>query len=174
MYFLIQDIGYAMADKPGFLHRLITGSWTLIDQSRRSLVNIIFLLIMYFLIKSLFFTDIPSISAGSALVVHPVGYIVEELDYIDPVDEALDELSDRDNKAPQTLLKDILEAIDKGRQDSRITALVLNLGGLYGAAPSKLQDIAQAVQSFKTSGKPVYAFSEFYNQSQYFLRRYES
>jgi len=158
-----------MANPPGILHRLLTGFWTLVDQGRRSVVNILFLLIIYALVKAVFFAETPTVPSDSALVIKPVGYIVEELDYIDPLDGALDELSDRSNQVPQTLLKDLLEAINSGRQDSQINSLVLNLGGLYGAAPSKLEDIAKAIQQFRTSGKKVYAYSEFYNQSQYYI-----
>lgn len=158
-----------MANKPGIIHRLLTGFWSLVDQGRRSVVNILFLLIIYVIVKNAFFTEHPSVKPGSALVISPVGYIVDQLDYIDPLDEAIDEMSERNNKIPQTLLKDLLTAINEARQDSKISALVLKLGGLHGAAPSKLQDIAEAIQRFKTSGKPVYAYSEFYNQSQYFI-----
>jgi len=158
-----------MANKPGIIHRLFTGFWTLVDQGRRSVVNIIFLFIIYLIINAIFFTKIPTVPSNSALVIKPVGVIVEELNYVEPVDEIVDELSEKSNKIPQTLLRDIITAIDKGRVDNNISALVLDLGNLQGAAPSKLQDIALAVQNFKSSGKPVYAYSEFYNQYQYFL-----
>jgi len=158
-----------MANKPGILHRLLTGFWTLVDQARRSLVNILFLLIIYAIIKSVFFSEVPTVPSNSALELKPVGYLVDELDYVEPIDEMLGELSEQDNQVPQTLLRDLINAIDKARKDSNITALVLNLGNFYGAAPSKLQDLAQAIQTFKTSGKPVYAYSEFYNQAQYYL-----
>ncbi|PCJ50509.1 MAG: signal peptide peptidase SppA [Gammaproteobacteria bacterium] len=158
-----------MATKPGFLNRLFTGVWTLVDKSRRTLVNLVFLLLVYLIINSLFFTETPKVQSGSILVLKPAGYLVDELDYIDPLDELIEELSDSKDKVAQTLLRDLLKAIDTARQDPKITALYLNLGNLYGAAPSKLQDIALAVQNFKTSGKPVYAYSEFYNQAQYYI-----
>jgi len=158
-----------MANKPGILHRLFTGTWTLVDQGRRSLVNIIFLILIFVFVKSIFFTDAPKVASNSALVVKPVGIIVEELDYVDPLDEVVDELSEKSNKQPQTLLKDVIKSISLARQDQNITALVLDLGSLQGAAPSKLQDIAKAIETFKSSGKPVYAYSEFYNQYQYYL-----
>ena len=158
-----------MATQPGILHRLFTGFWTLIDQGRRSVVNIIFLLIIYVLIKIVFFADVQTIPTGAALVIKPHGYIVDELDYIEPVDEVFEELSTDDNKPPQTLLKDLLKAINSATYDDDIKALVLNLGSFYGAPPSKLNDVARAIETFKTSGKKVYAYSEFYNQSQYYL-----
>ncbi len=158
-----------MANKPGILHRLITGFWTLVDQGRRSFVNIIFLLLIFLFVKAIFFTDDPTVPTSSALLIKPVGNIVEELDYVDPLDEVVDELSEKSNKEPQTLLRDVIKSIAIARQDQNISALVLDLSSLQGAAPSKLHTIAKAIESFKSSGKPVYAYSEFYNQYQYFL-----
>ncbi len=158
-----------MPNKPGILHRIITGIWTLVDQGRRSLVNIIFLLLIFLFVKSLFFTDDPTVPTSSALLVKPEGIIVEELDYVDPLDEVIDELSEKSNKEPQTLLRDVIKSITMASQDKNITALILDLSSLQGAAPSKLHNIAKAIEIFKSSGKPVYAYSEFYNQYQYFL-----
>ncbi|MCP4271121.1 MAG: signal peptide peptidase SppA, partial [Gammaproteobacteria bacterium] len=140
-----------------------------VDQGRRSFVNIIFLILIFLFVKSLFFTDGPTVPASSALLIKPVGIIVEEFDYVDPLDEVVDELSEKSNKEPQTLLRDVIKSISLARQDQNITALVLDLSSLQGAAPSKLQNIANAIETFKSSGKPVYAYSEFYNQYQYFL-----
>ena len=158
-----------MANQPGILHRIFTGSWTLVDQGRRTIVNLIFLFLIYFIIKVAFFTESAVVPSGAALVLKPVGYIVDELNYVKPVDQMIDNLSEENRKEPQTLLKDLLTAIDEARKDKAINALVLNLSSFYGAGPSKLQDLALAIESFKTSGKPVYAYSEFYNQSQYYL-----
>ena len=83
-----------MATKPGFLNRLFTGVWTLVDKSRRTLVNLVFLLLVYLIINSLFFTETPKVQSGSILVLKPAGYLVDELDYIDPLDELIEELSD--------------------------------------------------------------------------------
>jgi len=158
-----------MSSKLGFLNRLFTGIWSLIDQSRRAIVNLLFLVIMYIIINSLFFTESLTVQSGTALVLSPSGYIVDQLDYIDPLDEIFDELNDDNEYIEQTLLRDLISAIDYGRQDANITALYLNLGSLYGAPPSKLHDIAIAIKHFKTSGKLVYAYSEFYNQAQYYI-----
>ncbi len=161
--------GISMANKPGIIHRLFTGFWNLVDQGRRSIINILFLLIIYVIIKGVFFAEIKTVHTGSALVINPMGYIVDELDHVEPIDEMFDELSDRDNKPPQTLLKEVIEAIDSAATDTSIDAIVLKLGGLYGAGPSKLHDISLALEEFKATGKPVYAYSQFFNQSQYII-----
>ena len=46
---------------------------------------------------------------------------------------------------------------------------LLDLGSMWGAEPSKLQEIAQQITSFKTAGKMVYAYAEGMGQSQYYL-----
>ncbi|MCP4272742.1 MAG: hypothetical protein GY781_12385, partial [Gammaproteobacteria bacterium] len=133
---------YSNGQQAWIFFRLITGIWTPVDQGRRSFVNIIFLILIFLFVKSLFFTDGPSVPASSALLIKPVGIIVEELDYVDPLDEVVDELSEKSNKEPQTLLRDVIKSISMARQDQNITALVLDLSSLQGAAPSKLQNIA--------------------------------
>ena len=158
-----------MADKPGIIHRIITGSWNLVDQSRRAVVNIVFLLIIFFIIKAIVSSDAPMVDSNSILVVKPMGYIVEELDYVAPMDEAIDELRESSSRPPQTLLKDLLKSIELARTDDSISSMLLDLGALYGAEPSKLQQIAKRISAFRTSGKKVYAFSEGMNQSQYYL-----
>jgi len=156
-----------MASQHGIIHRIFTGLWTLVDQARRSIINVLFILLIYFVIKSLYFTEQETVKVGSALVISPFGYIVDELDYVDPVDEMFEEISDRDNQPPQILLKDILMAIDNATDDAAIEALILKPGVLYGAAPSKLHEINDAIKVFKKSGKKVYSFAQFYNQKQY-------
>ena len=158
-----------MSSKPGILHRVITGTWNLIDQFRRAIVNILFLLILYFIVVSIIDTDVPSVNANSILLVKPVGYIVDELDYVRPSDELIDELRETRSQDPQTLLTDILKAIEYARKDDNISAMMLDLGSMWGAEPSKLQEIAQQINQFRTAGKRVYAFAEGMGQSQYYL-----
>ncbi len=158
-----------MSSKPGILHRLITGSWNLVDQMRRALVNILFLLLIYWLVSSLFQDDSPSVNSNSILVLKPVGFIVDEKDYVPPADEIFDELRETSSRPPQTLLKDIVQAIDMARTDDDIKAMLIDLGSMWGAEPSKLQEIAQQINNFKTAGKMVYAYAEGLGQSQYYL-----
>lgn len=158
-----------MTSKPGIIHRLVTGTWTLIDQLRRAVVNILFIALIYFIVASVLQSDKPSVDAHSLLVVKPVGYIVDELDYVAPFDEAIDEMRETSSRPPQTLLADLIKAIDLARTDDDISGMVLDLGSMWGAEPSKLQELARYINNFKTAGKTVYAFSEGMGQSQYYL-----
>lgn len=158
-----------MSSKPGILHRIFTGSWNLVDQMRRALVNVLFLLVIYWLVVSLIGDKSPTVDSNSIIVIKPVGFIVDEKDYVPPADEIFDELRETSSRAPQTLLKDILKAIELARSDNDIKAMLLDLGSMWGAEPSKLQEIAQQINNFKTAGKMVYAYGEGMGQSQYYL-----
>lgn len=63
----------------------------------------------------------------------------------------------------------ILRAIEYAKTDKQIKGIVL--GGTQGIkGRAHLQDIREAVEDFKTSGKFVYAFSEGATQSDYLLQ----
>jgi len=74
-----------------------------------------------------------------------------------------------EEKREDTLLKDVIDVIEYARDDQRINALVLDLRDMESAGLSKLQDIGAALLQFKNSGKKIFAFSDVYNQSQYYL-----
>lgn len=77
-----------------------------------------------------------------------------------------------EEKREDTLLKDVIDVIEYARDDQRINALVLDLRDMESAGLSKLQDIGAALLQFKNSGKKIFAFSDVYNQSQYYLAAY--
>src|SRR5690606_25289487 len=65
--------------------------------------------------------------------------------------------------------QDLLDAIDLATEDERISSLVLMTDNLQGGGFSHLRDVAEALQRFRDSGKPVYAWGGSYNQAQYYL-----
>jgi protease IV len=147
------------------LGRLFGWIWSGLDALRKVL-HLILLLLLFGSIWAMFSHSIPLVPDGAALVVAPQGPIVEQLTG-DPIERAL---ADSLRQAPaQTLLRDLVQAIEGARDDRRITALYLDLGGLTGAGVPKLAEVAAAVDSFRDSGKRVIAFSDFYDQSQYYI-----
>ena len=69
----------------------------------------------------------------------------------------------------ENTLTAILRAIEYAKTDKQIKGIVL--GGTQGIkGRAHLQDIREAVEDFKTSGKFVYAFSEGATQSDYLLQ----
>lgn len=66
-------------------------------------------------------------------------------------------------------LDDILRAIEEAKTDDKIKGISLNLTTV-SASPATLEEIRKALQDFKkTSGKFVYAYSDTYSQSAYYI-----
>lgn len=70
--------------------------------------------------------------------------------------------------SPMTLL-DALTAIDAARDDSRIKALYINTSGIPSTSITIMEELREAIMTFRQSGKPVVAYSETYDQWSYYL-----
>ncbi len=141
-------------------------TWSGIDAARRVFVNLLFLALVVVLLVVLFSSDDPEIADTTALVIAPKGQLVEQL-----TGQSIQRLVDEARGAvpPETLLKDVIDAIEAAKDDDRIQALVLNLSAFGGGRMTKLQDVRDAIVDFKTSGKKVIAVSDFYEQDAYYL-----
>jgi protease-4 len=148
------------------LVRILGGIWNGVDATRKVAVNLLFIAIVVALIALAFRSDTPEIAEGSALVVAPKGRLVEQLT-ARSIQQVVDEA--RGAAAPETLLKDVLDAITEATNDTRIEALVLDLRSFGGARMTKLQDVAAALEGFKASGKKVVAMADGYTQDGYYL-----
>ena len=155
-----------MTKRRSWLGEIVRGLWHLIDTGRRFTVNLIFLILAVLFVALLLGDRGPTVEKSSALVLAPRGAIVDQLSG-NPEDRALARLLDAEE--PETLLRDLLEAIDKARTDDRIEALVLDLNRMGGTGLSHLQDLGRALASFKESGKPVIATADVYGRSSYYL-----
>ena len=126
---------------------------------------VILILIVFGIISStLSFTDSKTalVSEGSVLKM--------ELDY--PINDRGKATPDITNfsslmKKPIGLI-DILENIDKARQDKNIEGIYLDLTNMQTGLAS-LQEIRNALKEFKESGKFVISYSETYTQKSYYL-----
>ena len=78
-------------------------------------------------------------------------------------------LSQGSQQGNETLVRDIIEAIDTAKDDNRITHLLLDTDYMAGASLSKLQEIGSALRRFKATDKPIIAVADYFTQSQYFL-----
>jgi protease-4 len=145
---------------------LLRAFWRALDFARRLFVNVIFLLLLVIIAGALLSSDKPIVPSGVALVVAPGGRLVEERSG-DPVDRAIGKSFQDDE--PEAVLRDLVDAIDTARDDDRIEALVLDLGGLWSGSLPKLQEVAGAVDRFRQSGKPVIAYGGGYSQEQYLI-----
>lgn len=155
-----------MNKRANLLKRILKGTWGIVNSTRKVIINLLFLVIVVALLAMAFSSNEPEIAATTALVVKPKGQLVEQLT-AKSFDEILDEA--RGAQAPETLVKDVIDAIDTAREDERIKVLVLNLSSFTGARLTKLQDVGEAITNFKTSGKKVVAVADAYAQDAYYI-----
>ena len=111
-------------------------------------------------------TSVPKVPKIAALVIAPEGELVEQLSG-DPVRRAFGQASG--GPAPETLLRDVIDAIEAAKSDERIKLIVLDLGNLETSGLSKLQEIGAALRDFKGAGKRVVVAADSLDQTQYYL-----
>jgi protease-4 len=139
--------------------------WRILEGLRKVLHLVLLLVIFGFILAALH-TSIPTVPRSAALVIAPEGELVEQLSS-DPVRRAFGEASG--GPAPETLLKDVIDAIEAAKSDSRIKLIVLDLGNLGASGLSKLQEIGAALRDFRAAGKRVVVAADSLDQTQYYL-----
>ena len=139
--------------------------WRILEGIRKVLHLALLLLIFGFVLAALH-TSIPIVPRSAALIIAPQGDLVEQLSG-DPVRRALGEASG--GPAPETLLRDVTDAIAAAKSDSRIKLIVLDVDEMGPTGLSKLQEIGAALRDFRASGKRVVAAGDSFSQSQYYL-----
>jgi protease-4 len=139
--------------------------WRILEGIRRVL-HLILLLVVFGFILAALHTSIPIVPHAAALVINPEGEIVEQL-ASDPVRRAFGQASG--GPAPETLLRDVTDAIAAAKSDERIKLIVLDLGNLDSTGLSKLQEIGAALREFRAAGKRVVVAADSLDQTQYYL-----
>src|ERR1700736_2682658 len=139
--------------------------WRILDGIRRALHLVLLLVIFGFVLAALH-TSLPVVPRSAALVIAPEGEIVEQL-ASDPVRRAFGQASG--GPAPETLLRDVLDAIAAAKSDERIKLIVLDLGNFESTGLSKLQEIGAALREFRAAGKRVVTAADSMDQTQYYL-----
>lgn len=155
--------------KPSLLRRIAGGIWNTITRVRLALSNILFLLMLVF-IYFVFSGSAPEpLPEQAALLLNPVGSIVDQKRPVEPLQALLGEPSPADH---EVLVRDVIDAIEYAGDDPKINSLVLKLDNLMSVGISRSQEIAAALQAFQAKGKPVVALADFYTQDQYLLASY--
>ena len=156
-----------MAEKrPGFLRRLIGGLWNGLDFTRRLVVNLVFLLILIFVVMAIFGGGDRDLQKNTTLVLDIKGEIVEQYSG-SPADVALAKaLGD---EVPETQLRDLLKALDEAAKDDNISQILLSLNNYGGAGVSTLREVGRALDAFRKSGKKVVAHGDYLDQGAYYL-----
>ena len=149
----------------GSFARIFSVLWSGIDGVRKVL-HLLILLFLFMIFVSAVSSQAPGIPSKASLVIRPVGNLVDQLAG-DPYGRALQELMGEEN--PQTRVQDVIDGLEFAKTDSRISAVVLDLSAMPGGGLSKLQRIGDAIDDFKSSGKPVIATADYYGQGSYYL-----
>jgi protease-4 len=155
-------------NKQSVVWRVLGKIWRGLDRVRRA-VHLVFMLFVLLVLVAMLAPDHQPIPASAALILAPQGYLVDQLSG-DPLERAVARA--QGVALQETLLKDLVEALRAAHGDRRIGAVVLQLDGLAGAGLSKLQELADEIVEFQTSGKPVIALGSAFTQAQYYVAAY--
>jgi protease-4 len=160
-----------MTEKRSFTKSLFVGIWNTINFSRRLVLNILFLLILIFIIIGISNSgkSQPQVKDNSALVLNLTGTIVIQKTWVDPAEKFVQQAVGQGTDNPEILLNDLIKVIENAAEDDRIKTLVLKLDRFGGGGMDKLKAVGDALQAFKASGKPIYAIGNSYGRSQYHL-----
>ncbi|MDH3748341.1 MAG: signal peptide peptidase SppA [Gammaproteobacteria bacterium] len=151
--------------KPNMFMRLIASIWHGVNGIRK-ILHLILLVFIFLVFFGALSGTAPVLPRQAALEIQLVGSLVEEYEG-DPYDRAIQDLFG--DVPPQTVVQDVIDALEYASNDKRILAVHLDLSGLAGGGLSKLQRIAAAIGEFQTSGKPVIASGDFFSQGGYYV-----
>ncbi|WP_019028115.1 signal peptide peptidase SppA [Colwellia piezophila] len=159
-----------MNNNPGIIKRFFSSLWRILTATRSIVVNLVFFMLLFAFVGVLLSGEEQiHVPDKTALVLNLVGEVVEQKREVDPVEAFLSEAMEQSDDKPEVLLSDIIDVIGKAKKDDRVEILVLQLQGLQRAGLTKLQDIAAALEDFKSSGKQIIALGDQFSQTQYYL-----
>ena len=154
------------AKKPGGIRRFFGAIGGGITWLRNTVMNIFFLLIIILIFAAIGSNAPDPLPDTFALRLAPSGILVDQRSYTDPTSMLL---ADEDPQDSETLVRDLVEAINKAATDKRVTMIVIEPGNMLAGGLSKMNEIGQALQTFKASGKKIIAAADYYSQDQYYL-----
>lgn len=152
-----------------FIGRIFGYFWKILSWIRASLLNVLLILVLVVIFQALKSAPVIEIPQQSALFLAPSGALVDQSTYNPGLIDLFSEPSER---AQETNIHELIEAIHFARDDDEITGLILRLDFLTSASMSKIEEVGQAINYFKESGKKVVAFADSMTQQQYLLASY--
>ncbi len=158
-----------------FVSKCFQALWKLLSFARQLVLNLVFIIFIGAITFAFFATNEEENKnkpiEKKALVLDLSGPIVEESKFLEPLELiTADLLSSK--KSQENVLFNVVDTIRFAAKDDSVSGLVLDLKGMNETNLTKLRYIAKAINAFKSAGKPVYAKSDYYTQSQYYLASY--
>lgn len=157
------------AKKPGVLRRFFSGLGGGITWLRNTIMNLFFILLVLLILAAIVSSAPKPLPETFALQLAPTGVLVDQRSYLDPASVLL---SDENPDENETVVSELVDAINHAATDKRVTLLVLHPGQLIGGGLSKMNELGQALENFKSNGKKIIAVSDSYSQEQYYLASY--
>lgn len=154
-----------MAQKRSLIRRLFTGIWRTVALLYALLMLAVLLMIPVGIYLAFFSSPKVAVERDTALVWAPTGDLVEQRSR--GVANLVGALVSEPRR--QSVVRDLIESLDRAADDERIKLAFLKLDEIGAAQPGQLQDLVAAIDRFKQSGKPVVAWSPAYAQGQYAL-----
>ncbi|MBM9536360.1 signal peptide peptidase SppA [Desulfobulbus alkaliphilus] len=142
--------------------------WKLLSSGLTVLSNLLFLALFLIIITALFYTPKTTVPENSALLLAPVGGIVEQRSPMDPMARIFNNLAGKPLHE-ETFLQDVLDAVHTAADDPRISLLIINTDRMGPASLDQIKAIGLAIDHFKQTGKEVVAMGNTFNQAQYYL-----
>ncbi|MDZ7587964.1 MAG: signal peptide peptidase SppA [Parasphingorhabdus sp.] len=148
----------------------VRGAWKLLVAVKDLLV--LLLLLLFFAALYGLLSARPNVVAigDGALNLKLEGVVVEQ----PAVQDFFSQLTANANPVREYRARDIVQAIRAAKDDSRVKAIVLDLDRFMGGGQTNLADIGAALDEFRASKKPVYAFASFYGDAAYQLAAHAS
>jgi protease-4 len=155
--------------KPSLLRRVFSAIWNGITRIRLALSNIVFLVFIALVYFVYLGGPEESPPEKAALLLNLAGTVVDQKSQVEPLQALLGEPAPEDR---EMLLRNIIDAINYAKDDPAINSMVMELDNLSYVGISKTQEIAEAMEAFKKTGKPVVAVGDFFTQDQFLLASY--
>ena len=155
-----------------YIRRGFSFFWRALDASRRTVLNLIFLIIVLILLYAIFGGGAKPLQPKTTLVLNLKGQLVEQSS-VSASDALL--ANARGAEVHRMIqLRDVLAVLENAAKDPDIGSAVLLTDELQGAGQATLREVASAIDRFKASGKPVVAWGASYDQRQYLLAAHAS
>ncbi len=144
------------------LRHRISGIAHTMDIIRRVVLSIIFWGLIILLIVAFIGNRPPGVREGSLLVMNPYGKLVDA--YTAPVSYRGVPVRGYLN---ETLLDDLVTALDLASEDPRIEGLWVRLDDMTGGGTAAVGELADAVKRFGESGKTVITSADTFDNGRY-------
>lgn len=152
----------------GILH----GCWTLLDFTRRAFMNLIFLIVLGVVLGWIVLAlQTEKAAPGTVLVIPVEGAVVDSRQSASR--ESL--LARLTSESPrETLLRDVVEALDLAAADPAISGVLMRLDDLSRIGMASIHEIGNAMDRFKGTGKRITVWSGGFSQRQYAIAAHAS